>query len=166
MLKININNPLQVADCQQCTAGYYCVPEGLASPAGECPGGYYCPLGTAEPYSYPCPQGFYRNGASAESFQDCTACISGYYCPSEGLADPIECPAGYFCVAGSLWYEPCPLGTYSNTTGLRRSTDCVPCPGGYVNQPIVTVCDMELFCFRKSIRNIYFYVLHSFQSLL
>ena len=165
-MKININKLLQVADCQQCTAGYYCVPEGLASPAGECPGGYYCPLGTAEPYSYPCPQGFYRNGASAESFQDCTACISGYYCPSEGLADPIECPAGYFCVAGSLWYEPCPLGTYSNTTGLRRSTDCVPCPGGYVNQPIVTVCDMELFCFRKSIRNIYFYVLHSFQSLL
>lgn len=39
--------------------------------------------------------------------------------------------AGYFCVTGSVTYQPCPLGHYGNSTNLRRDTDCTPCPGGY-----------------------------------
>lgn len=39
--------------------------------------------------------------------------------------------SGYFCVTGSIAYQPCPLGHYGNSTNLRRDTDCTPCPGGY-----------------------------------
>ena len=35
----------QLSDCQACTSGMYCTPDGLETPAGPCPGGYYCPLG-------------------------------------------------------------------------------------------------------------------------
>ena len=145
----------QVSECQQCTAGMYCVPEGLTAPAGDCPGGYYCPLGTGPPESYPCPIGFYRNGSAKESFQDCAECISGYYCDREGLALPIDCPAGYFCVSGSTFAQPCPLGTYSNSTNLRRATDCTPCPGGYYCDGIgrtspTDVCDAGFYCREKA----------------
>ena len=145
----------QLSECQPCTAGYYCIPEGLPTPADECPGGYYCPLGTGGPYTFPCPIGFYRNSSAKESFQDCTECISGYYCDEEGLAMPKECPAGYFCVSGSTFSQPCPLGTYSNSTRLRRSTDCTPCPGGYYCDGIgrtepTEICDAGFYCREKA----------------
>lgn len=141
----------QESECQQCTAGYYCIPSGLSWPAGPCPGGYYCPLGTGDPNSFPCPVGFYRNGSSSESFQDCTDCISGFYCDEEGLAIPKDCPPGYFCVSGSTFPQPCPLGTYSNSTQLRRSTDCTPCPGGRYCDGIgrtepTGLCDAGFYC--------------------
>lgn len=146
---------MRVSDCVQCTPGKYCYPSGLSQPAGDCPGGYYCPLGTAESNSFPCPIGFYRNGSAKESFEDCTECISGYYCDREGLAQPIACPPGYFCVSGSTFPQPCPLGTYSNSTGLRRSTDCTPCPGGYYCDGIgrtapTGLCDPGFYCREKA----------------
>ena len=146
---------MQVSECQDCTPGEYCVPEGLEDSAGPCPGGYYCPLGTGDPYSYGCPVGFYRNSSARESFQDCTECISGYYCDEEGLAIPKDCPLGYFCVAGSTFPQPCPLGTYSNSTKLRRSSDCAPCPGGYYCDGIgrtspTDVCDPGFYCREKA----------------
>lgn len=144
----------QVSQCESCTPGYYCETEGLIKPTGECPGGYYCPKGTAEPFSNPCPAGFYRNGSAKESSQDCAECISGFYCDVPGLALPKECPAGFFCVSGSTIPQPCPLGTYSNSTGLRRSTDCTPCPGGYYCDGIgmtkpTDVCDAGFYCRQK-----------------
>ena len=144
-----------LADCVDCTPGKYCYPDGLSAPAGDCPGGYYCPLGTPEADTYPCPIGFYRNGSAKESFQDCTVCISGYYCDREGLATPIDCPEGYFCVSGSTYPQPCPLGTYSNSTGLRRSTDCTPCPGGQYCDGIgrtepAGLCDAGFYCREKA----------------
>jgi hypothetical protein len=144
-----------VSDCQDCTPGSYCIPEGLETPAGPCPGGYFCPLGTADPYTFPCSTGFYRNGSAKESFQDCAECISGFYCNVEGLAEPIECPRGSFCVSGSTRPQPCPQGTYGNSTGLRRSTDCTPCPGGYYCDGIgrtepADVCDAGFYCREKA----------------
>jgi hypothetical protein len=38
------------------------------------------------------------------------------------------CPLGYYCPAGSPAPEPCPLGHYSNVTGMET---CTPCPAGY-----------------------------------
>lgn len=89
------------------------------------------------------------------SIQDCTECISGYYCDVEGLAVPIDCPPGYFCVSGSITPQPCPLGTYSNSTGLRRSTDCTPCPGGQYCDGIgrtepAGLCDPGFYCREKA----------------
>ena len=145
----------QVSDCQACTEGYYCIPEGLETPAGPCPGGYYCPTGTSEPYTNPCGVGFYRNGSARGSYQDCAQCISGYYCNEEGLAWPKDCPPGYFCVTGSTYPQPCPLGTYSNSSNLRRSTDCTPCPGGYYCDGVgrtepTDVCDAGFYCREKA----------------
>ena len=141
----------QVSECQACTPGYYCVPEGLETPAGDCPGGHYCPLGTAEPTTYPCPVGFYRNQSAAYSFQDCTECVSGYYCDVEGLAIPKECPAGFFCVSGSTYPQPCGLGTFSNQTKLRTSSSCIPCTAGRycdgfgLTEP-TGLCDAGFYC--------------------
>lgn len=47
--------------------------------------------------------------------------------------------------------EPCPLGTYSNTTGLRRISDCNACdPGSYCDQRGLTSptapCDPGFYC--------------------
>ena len=88
----------QVSHCEDCTAGYYCNQEGLNATEGVCPEGYYCPRGTGDPNTNPCPVGFYRRGSSRESFQDCTQCMAGFYCDSEGLADPIDCPRGTYYV--------------------------------------------------------------------
>ncbi|XP_077985305.1 uncharacterized protein LOC144439945 [Glandiceps talaboti] len=145
----------QKAECIDCPAGFYCIPEGLSTPAGDCPAGHYCPIGTAEPYTNPCPVGFYLNGSAGESYQDCTECIAGYYCDENGLAWPKECDRGYFCVSGSTYPSPCPTGTYGNSTGLRRSDDCTPCPGGYYcdgfgrTEP-TDVCDAGFYCRYKA----------------
>ena len=141
----------QVSECQDCTPGYYCVPEGLEQPAGTCPGGHYCPKGTAQPTTFPCPVGFYRNQSSANSFQDCTDCISGYYCDEPGLAIPKPCPAGHFCVSGSTYPQPCGLGTFSNETLLRTSSSCIPCTAGrYCDGFGLTepsgICDAGFYC--------------------
>ena len=41
--------------------------------------------------------------------------------------------SGYYCPAGTRYATEyaCPLGTFSNRTGLNESADCNPCPGGY-----------------------------------
>ena len=140
-----------MSECQQCSEGSYCNAEGLSAPVGLCPGGYYCPLGTADPYTYPCPAGFYRSGSAAGSFQDCTTCKSGHYCDKEGLEIPIECPAGHFCVEGTTEPSRCPLGTYGNSTKVRKSTECTPCPGGQYCDGIgrtepAGLCDAGFYC--------------------
>ena len=39
---------------------------------------------------------------------------------------------------GSNWVK-CPLGTYSNLTGLMMESECLPCPGGqYCDTPGIT----------------------------
>ncbi len=41
------------------------------------------------------------------------------------------CPAGRYCPPGIPVPELCPLGTWSNSTGLARADECQPCPGGF-----------------------------------
>ncbi|XP_022100039.1 zonadhesin-like [Acanthaster planci] len=146
---------IQESQCQTCPAGKWCSPPGLSAPADDCPGGHYCPEGTADPYANPCPVGYYLNASAGEDSQGCTPCISGYYCDERGLAWPKECIQGYFCVSGSTFPQPCPAGTYGNTTGLRRSEDCSPCPGGwycdgFANTEPTDVCDPGFYCKEKA----------------
>ena len=63
--------------------------------------------------------------------------------------------SGYFCVTGTSVPAPCPLGTYGNSTGLRASTDCTPCPGGYYCDGLGLttprdVCDAGFYCREKA----------------
>lgn len=41
------------------------------------------------------------------------------------------CPAGHFCVEGSVNPVACPSGTYSGSTGNTDSSACLPCPSGF-----------------------------------
>ena len=60
-------------------------------------------------------------------------CSAGYFCPSgQSRPDPPEflCWAGYYCVEGRGTAEPCPSGTFSNSTGNTNVTNCKPCTPG------------------------------------
>jgi hypothetical protein len=108
-----------------CTVGYYC-PGGDATPTKVCPRGYRCPTGSPSPD--PCPAGQYQNATGQGA---CLACPPGYYC-SGGTVTPFTCPIGYFCPRGtnSTTTFPCPIGTFSNQTGLRAQSQCTACLGG------------------------------------
>jgi hypothetical protein len=68
----------------------------------------------------------------AEASDACAACPAGFYCPYIATASPIACLAGYYCMTGVEVGVPCPVGTFSNRTGLPDSGDCTPCsPGKY-----------------------------------
>lgn len=60
-------------------------------------------------------------------------CRAGYYCPSGAdRPDYLECPAGSFCVTGSVTGELCSNGTYRNSTRGKNRNDCFDCtPGLY-----------------------------------
>ena len=78
----------------------------------------------------PCPVAFYQPSYGASADQSCIVCPSGTYCDVPGLSVPNVCPQGYYCVTGSQEPQPCPLGTYSNSTSLKKSSQCLLCPGG------------------------------------
>ena len=74
----------------------------------------------------------------------CLLCPVGYYClPVYGkngslpviainvTLNVLPCPEGHFCPqgTGTNWMR-CPLGTYSNATGLQSVFECVPCDAG------------------------------------
>ena len=58
---------------------------------------------------------------------------SGVSAPSHGVVTPKDCPAGFYCPNGTQTdrENPCPVGTYSNTTGLESLAECRDCPPGY-----------------------------------
>ncbi|XP_051895656.1 multiple epidermal growth factor-like domains protein 11 [Pristis pectinata] len=144
----------------ECWEGYYCM-EGSESPApdfsvrgnaGPCPVGHYCPVGTSSPR--PCPPGTFSNQSKLVSQSDCTPCIYGHYCGSEGLVTPSgecwggfyclqgakvprnpvmdgtggPCPSGHFCPNGTAFPLGCPAGTYNV---LEGQSTCRPCVEGY-----------------------------------
>lgn len=107
-----------------------------------CPNGYYCPIGATRPI--PCPVGTFSYSPGAIS--QCTLCPLGYYANKPASTSCIACPNGYFCKDPSIAPTPCPLGTYSTSTGgisecttcrlgyyanKVASTQCTACPNGY-----------------------------------
>ena len=102
----------------ECTAGVAC-PEGQAHPEPwqyMCEVGRYCPHGTI--YGLPCPAGTNSTQVGAMQATDCTACQPGYICSRLPTVSDVLCPPGYYCELYSFEATPCPLGTYSNETGL------------------------------------------------
>ena len=87
----------------------------------QCPltGGFYCAGGGITYPTTPCSAGYYcRYGAVTSTptqYPQAAICPTGRYCPTQ-TDEPITCP----------------VGTWSNTTGLRNVTECTPClPGQY-----------------------------------
>ena len=156
---IGTYNPATNADvvslCLPCTAGSYCVSEGLAAVTGPCDAGWYCTLsgvvaqdstngGQCQPGDYceegsssptTCTAGMYCEtvGLSAPTAN----CSDGYYCvggaetatPTDGTTGDI-CPPGYYCPSGVSWPLACPLGTYSASTGNTGISNCLDCSVG------------------------------------
>ena len=151
----------------------------------ECPLGYFCPAGSAVPTPCPkgtygasknltsqlectlCDPGSFCDGLAMTLPRG--QCNAGYICiEGADTAAPIEdslningqpmggpCPAGGYCDTGSYEAEPCPQGTYQNTTGSRTVDDCIACPIGYYcageAQPGVTgPCDAGFYCTGKA----------------
>lgn len=40
------------------------------------------------------------------------------------------CPKGHYCQNGTSSPEPCPIGRYSENSGLKKESECQPCPPG------------------------------------
>ena len=58
----------------------------------------------------------------------CFLFMIGFYCPGGqivGNPSSYECPAGYFCKAGSSTYTICPSGTYQDLTGQSTCKTCL-----------------------------------------
>lgn len=150
-----------VDDCIDCPPGYYCpnveaeekiqsCPEGNyceglnhAGNLGDCPVGFYCPEGTQTPI--PCDPGYECDSTNLAAPAD--LCPAEYYCELETdtstafpmndgadelvIADPVICPAGYYCPEGSFVPIPCPVGTYKSATGGDDvDVDCITCDAG------------------------------------
>lgn len=129
---------------EECPTGYFCM-VGTSFVGHLCPPGYYCPSGS--PLPLPCEAGSFQ---PSHGQADCIKCIEGHYCdpsraasnisncdndlalPQVGTISPLLCPVGHFCLPGTetLTQNPCPRGTFSNTTGLCSISQCLLCPPG------------------------------------
>lgn len=149
------------SNCLPCTAGMYCPYYGMDLPAGLCHVGWYCPEGMtlAQPVGkqclrgQACPEGSPSPTTCASGYYqpnveqgDCLQCPAGMYCDQNeaiaedqsglgphGVVTPKICPQGFYCPNGTRTARenPCPVGTYSNTTGLESRTECRLCPEGF-----------------------------------
>lgn len=59
--------------------------------------------------------------------------FSGRYRSYRGVSVPSVCPEGSYCPESTEFGQQflCPMGTYSNRTGLSSHTQCTPCDPGY-----------------------------------
>ncbi|EDV28435.1 uncharacterized protein TRIADDRAFT_51343 [Trichoplax adhaerens] len=127
------NQTESIKECVTCPEGYYCEGPGDSSYSTVCPIGYFCPPGTTFAHRFPCPGGKFGNETQQTTeTAACHACPEGYFCP-EGATGGTICPAGYYCPGGSFvgTQYACPVGTYSNTTGLSDPSVCITCPTGH-----------------------------------
>ncbi|ESO92000.1 hypothetical protein LOTGIDRAFT_73113, partial [Lottia gigantea] len=109
--------------CKPCPEGYYCFLNSTDYLDKPCPVGHYCPANTERPDQFPCSPGTFN---PAEKQTNKTACLSSTFTPAF-----------------------CPNGTYSNQTGLVKSSDCSQClPGYYCNgfASAKTLCPEGFYC--------------------
>ena len=115
-----------------------------------CPEGFYCSGGADSPV--PCPNATFVNHTGASY---CYTCPAGSYCVNRDRAD--DCIQGYYCPEGTgADLQPCPLGTFGNTTGLSEVGHCTQCTGEFTRLLLLllqaVVC---CFCSRHHCHHIY-----------
>ena len=92
-------------------------------------------LGSHAPVS--CPTGWACPASNLSEFRD--RCAPGYYCymnatdvrPDGSDGTGWVCPAGHYCLEGTLYPEPCPNGTYSNSERNTNLSNCLSCDPKY-----------------------------------
>ena len=131
-----------------CTGGWFCPPgSNMSEPTGnQCHEGHECPEGSS--METPCASGYYQPSAGQIA---CLICPAGKYCDqneaiaeeqsgvgeaTHGVVTPKDCPAGFYCPEGTQTSSqyPCPIGTFSNSTGLTNESQCTHCTPGYYCQ--------------------------------
>lgn len=153
----------------QCDVGWFC-PEGMIAPqpaGNQCLAGHECQVGSG--IQTACESGYYQPLAESGA---CLECPAGMYCdrneaileeqsgvgaPSHGVVTPKICPSGFFCpnYTKTQRENPCPIGTYSNTTSLESLAECRDCPQGYfceaenITEP-TGKCTAGYFCVLRS----------------
>ena len=157
------------SECQDCIGGHYCDSLGQTQPTGlcsegyycssgaststptdgvtgdQCTAGHYCPNGTTVPIQ--CAAGTYMQGLGASS---CLPCTAGFFC-IDGYNLTI-CPVGYYCPEGTGHdQQSCPVGTFSNFTGLIHEDNCTQCSEGMYCDSLAAVqeagtCNQGFYC--------------------
>eukprot|EP00163_Fabomonas_tropica_P011852 TRINITY_DN227_c0_g2_i1.p1 TRINITY_DN227_c0_g2~~TRINITY_DN227_c0_g2_i1.p1 ORF type:complete len:7500 (+),score=2428.07 TRINITY_DN227_c0_g2_i1:177-22676(+) len=117
-----------LSDCLDCPPGSYCLQKSV-NVTGPCDPGHYCPARSYGPQQFPCPTTTYRALPGGEKLEDCVPCQYGRYCGQASVIGTV-CPRGYYCLVGVDTPEPCPIGTFGNSTGLRQVEECTDCPPG------------------------------------
>ena len=122
-----------ISSCTSCPAGYTSDEASTSASLVDCPIGSYCPEGTAYLNEIDCPAGTYSDRPNLQSADECTPCPLGHYCSGGDSAVSGACSAGYYC---PLYTEyptqyPCAAGTYSSSTSISSSVQCIDCPPGY-----------------------------------
>lgn len=121
----------EASECTLCDGGKYCTGVGKIKPSGNCEGGFYCRQQSISAVR--------AVGESGHLFRAlikirCTDVFFFFIIPTQtpfnGLTGGL-CPAGSFCSPGSAHPQPCPSGTFSNSTGLKHVQQCIKCPAGY-----------------------------------
>lgn len=126
-------------DCSFVDQGKYSISasKGSADTANwkDCPTGYWCSGEdevTGAIHKYPCPPGMKaKAGTNHGTITDaCERCTAGKYCDGADH-DETDCPAGYFCPAGTKFATqyPCPSGKKSAKAQISYS-GCVACTAG------------------------------------
>jgi len=121
--------------CLDCPEGHWCA-GGEMTPSGNCSAGYYCTGRASTPTQFACPVRTYRSALGGTSLSSCAWCPGGYICDTPGLAIPVLCPAGQYCLPNSTHGIDCPKGTYGPAKGLQAAALCSGClPGMYCASP-------------------------------
>ena len=84
-------------------------------------------------FPFICPPGTVGDSmaVAAQSSPQCrSACPAGYFCV-EGTVLPEVCTIGHYCGPGSPAPTACPPGTYGDQIGLVSSRECIPCEPGF-----------------------------------
>lgn len=117
----SFTNATAQSSCQDCPAGYYCVPENVT--AGDpksgfhaCPRGYYCPPRTGLDWKA-CPLGTFSNRTHLSLVTQCKDCPGGKYCGELHAVEPTgDCYGGYYCESGVD--KPDPVNSENGTSLL------------------------------------------------
>jgi protocatechuate 3,4-dioxygenase beta subunit len=119
-------SPCKPNSCQE---GYYCPLGSVTAAMRECGNPqFYCPTGSAEPTDV--SAGYYSIGPFPYRVDEVHYTIGPFPVDYNRIrTDQAICPVGYFCKAGIK--QPCPEGTYGDTTGLMTNTCNGPCPLGH-----------------------------------
>ena len=130
------------SSCEPCPAGFDCSPGGVVDYAN---GTFYATMGL-NGCSHAAVLAYHTSSGAA---------LGGTLVACETLSYGADfvCPEGHYCEEGlvNLADGRCPIGTYSNHTGLANISQCMSCPPGmYCNDMGMTApsgpCQAGYYC--------------------